>query len=694
VTSTNIGTYASATPASSGFSRRLGRLRGLLIAIAVFLVLLGAVSSMGTVSLTYYDLSQMAMSGATLALAAAGQTIVILSGGFDLSAAAVISLVNVVLASTFQDPGASPWLVLATGVGIGVLSGAFNGFFVAVLRMQPIVVTLSTMFILQGITLLVMDKPGGMVSPGLSELLIGDAIPNLLPKPILLIAVLLLLWAWLKRTRFGVAIYAIGSDFESARAAGVSTRFVQFMVYVIGGGCYGLAGAFISAQTGSADPLVGNPMLLQMFAAVVVGGTVLGGGRGGPLGTVFGAYILMMVVNILLVLNVSAYYSTVAEGTILILAVLAGSLNRSSTLARQIRHALMRASARSQGLLPSQRDGAPKFLRLPKLASMREARAGTVDPGFFSRHAETLRFAVPAYVCFAIVLLVTQATLGHALTSWSYFNSLIVLSSFLAVLALGQGSVILTGGLDLSLPWTIGLCGILLAGMVKGSDAALIYALPAVLLIGLFIGFVNGAGIVMLGISPIVMTLAVNGILQGIALVYSNGTPDGFSSPLLRRFMTDRELFVTPVVIFVGLFVVAAVTLLGRTVFGRRIYAVGNGERVAALSGVPVGRTLIGVYMLSGLCSAIVGTLLTGFSGQASLGMGDEYLLPSIAVVVIGGALITGGRGHYLGMLGGVLLLTALQTLLAGTTLPYATRAILFGVVILVAVMALRERRA
>ena len=97
--------------------------------------------------------------------------------------------------------------------------------------------------------------------------------------------------------------------------------------------------------------------------------------------------------------------------------------------------------------------------------------------------------------------------------------------------------------------------------------------------------------------------------------------------------------------------------------------------------------------MLSGLCSALVGVLLTGFSGQASLGMGDDYLLPSIAVVVVGGALITGGRGHYLGMLGGVFLLTSLQILLAGTTLPYAIRAILFGLVVLGAVMALRDRR-
>lgn len=686
------GTTARTSATSLAF-RRLSRHRGLLIAVAVFLVLLAVVASAGSVALSYYDLSQMATSGATLALAAIGQTIIILSGGFDLSAGAVISLVNVVLATHLAEPGTSALVPIGAGIAVGLLSGAFNGFFVAVLRMQPIVVTLSTMFILQGITLLVMDKPGGMVLPELGEFLVGDAIPNLLPKPILLLGVVLGLWAWLKRTRFGVAVYAIGSDFESAHSAGVPTRRVQFLVYVIGGGCYGLAGVFISAQTGSGDPLIGNPMLLQMFAAVVVGGTVLGGGRGGPLGTVFGAYILMMVVNILLVLNVSAYYSTVAEGGILILAVLAGSLSRTSTLGRQIRQFLVRWRARQAGLLPFQRSATPRHLRLPDSARP-STRTQAAPPGILVRHAGTLRYAVPAYVCFALVLVVTQVTLGHALTSWSYFNSLIVLSSFLAVLALGQGSVILTGGLDLSLPWTIGLCGILLAGMVKGSDAALIYALPAVLAIGLAIGLVNGLGIVMLGVSPIVMTLAVNGILQGMALVYSNGTPDGFSSPMLRQFMTGRALFFTPVVLFVAVFVVAAVLLLGRTVFGRRIYAVGNGERVAALSGVPVGRTLIGVYMLSGLCSAIVGVLLTGFSGQASLGMGDEYLLPSIAVVVIGGALITGGRGHYLGMLGGVLLLTALQTLLAGTTLPYATRAILFGLVVLIAVMALRERRA
>ena len=273
-------------------------------------------------------------------------------------------------------------------------------------------------------------------------------------------------------------------------------------------------------------------------------------------------------------------------------------------------------------------------------------------------------------------------------------NSLLVLSSFLVILALGQGVAILTGGLDLSVPWMIGFVGILTAGLIRGSDVVAIWVVPLGLALGAALGTVNGLGIVLLGLPPIVMTLAMNGILQGAALLYSNGTPAGFASPAQRWFMTAHVLGPTPVVWFLVLFVAAALLLLNRTVFGRRIYAVGNSVLVARFSAVGVGGTLIGVYALSGFCSALVGILLSGFSGQASLGMGDDYLLPSIAVVVVGGTLITGGRGYYLGMLGGVLLLTALSTLLAGTTLPAATRDIIFGLVVLGAVLALREKSA
>ncbi|HEY4164629.1 MAG TPA: ABC transporter permease [Dongiaceae bacterium] len=678
------------TTASSGLRGfRVGRYRGLIIAIVVFaaLMIVNAVMSRGPMS--YFEVSSLATGGAPLAIAAVGQTLVILTGGFDLSAGAVVSLVNVVLASNMPDSTSGILLWSLAGIGVGMATGAFNGFFIAFFRLQPIVVTLSTMFITQGLTLLVMDKPGGMIPGGLSSALAGDAVPNLIPMPLVLLAIIVLLWLWLKGGRFGTALYAVGSDAEAARARGIRVPWTLFLTYVLAGGCYGFSGVFVSAQTGAGDPLVGDSMLLQIFGAVVVGGTRLGGGRGGCVGSIVGAYILMIVVNILLVLNISAYYSTIVEGCILILAVLASAISRHSRAAKQLRGLVTRIRAWRNGMLPQQGHRAVQRLVLPGT----QIKASTAPmPSFLQRNAEAIRYALPAYVCFVIVLVVTEFTVGGALLHWGYYNSILVLSSFLLILALGQGTVILTGGLDLSVPWTIALCGILLAGTVNGHNGPLLYALPMVLVVGCLVGLANGIGIAIFGISPIVMTLAMNGILQGFALLYSQGTPAGFSSPLMRWFMTDKSNLVTPVVIFIALFVIAAVILHRRTPFGRRVYGLGNGEKVAMLSGISVDRTIMLVYMLSGFCSALVGSMLTGFSGQASLGMGDEYMLPSIAVVVVGGTLITGGRGSYLGMVGGVILLTALQTLLAGTMLPYATRVIIFGLVVLAAVVALRER--
>ena len=683
-----------ATPAPL---RWLARNRAPGVALLVFIGLFLLVDVISPGPMSYFDISFQASGATALALAAMGQTLVVLSGGFDLSAGAVISLVNAVLASQMNpaDPEASVTLWTFAGIATGMMVGAFNGFFVAVLRLQPIVVTLSTMFIVQGVTLLILSQPGGFIAPSLGALYMGDAVEGLLPAALVLLGAAALFWLWLKKTAFGVALYAVGSDPASAAATGVRVPLVRFGAYVLAGGFYGLAGVFISAQTGSGDPLVGNSLLLSMFAAVVIGGTRLGGGKGGLIGTVFGAFVLMVVVNILLALNVSAYFSTIAEGGVLLAAVLLGSLSRDSVLADRVRSLRGVLKARRAGTHVAQRPAADRKLAfIAARARPRAARDTLPEPGFFHRHAAALRYGLPAYACLLIVLVATQFALGNTLANWSFWNSLFVLSSFLVILALGQGSVILTGGLDLSVPWTIGLSGILLAGLVQGSDAALLYAVPAVLAVAALIGLLNGLGIVALGLSPIVVTLAANGILQGAALLYSGGTPSGFASPGLRWLMTAKVAEVTPVLVVLAAFVVAGTLLLGRTAFGRRVYAIGNSLDAARLSGIRTGRVIIGVYILSALCAALVGILLTGFSGQASLGMGDDYLLPSIAVVVVGGALITGGRGHFLGMVGGALLLTALQTLLAGTTLPYAFRAIFFGCVVLAAVLALRERRS
>jgi ribose transport system permease protein len=668
----------SAAVAPVGVMPELVRRRGLLTAILVFIVLLIAVNLLASAPMGYFDVSYMSAGGATLALAAVGQTLVILTGGFDLSAGAVISLVNVLLATHMGvTPGAEVlWAVI--GIAVGACVGAFNGLFVAALRLQPIVVTLAVMFVAQGLTLLVADKPGGNVPAGFTSFFTGSAIPNLLPAPLIVLAIVLAIWGLLKQTRFGTALYAIGSDVEAARFTGIRVGRTTFITYVLAGAAYGLAGVMVTAQTSTGDPLVGDPLLLQIFAAVVIGGTVLGGGRGGCVGTVFGAYSLMLIVNILLVLNVPAYYSTVVEGLILILAAFMGAAHGGLPIARwlaaprlRLSHPVTGSRAKAVVLTPEEAVTPP---RVP----------------WRVRHAEALRYAIPSYLCFLVVLAVTGWMYGGI--GFRYLAALAVLSSFLIVLALGQGAVILTGGLDLSVPWTIGLAGILVAGFAQGTAASAIWAVPLVLLIGAATGFLNGTGVVIFGLPPIVVTLGMNGILQGVALLYSGGTPSGFAPPSIRWVMTGHLLGVAPVIWLILIFIVLASLLLTRTPFGRRIYAVGNSQRVARLAGVNVGRTIILVYMLSGLCAALVGIMLSGFSGQASLGMGDDYLLPSIAVVVVGGTLITGGRGSYIGMVGGVLLLTALQTLLAGTTTPPAIREILYGAVVLAAVVALRDR--
>ena len=666
-----------------------GKHRGLIAAALVFAAMLAVLVVISPKGLGYYDLASLATNGAPLALAAIGQTIIIIAGGFDLSAGAAISLVNALVATTPQETATGQIGAVALGLAAGAAVGALNGFFVAFMRLQSIVVTLSTMFVVRGVTLIVLPDPGGSVAETLTRLLTGAAIPGILPAAAIVVAGGLLLWALVKRTRFGTAVYAVGSDPEAAHAVGISTQWTRFFAFVLGGLFYGAAGVFIGAQTGSADPLVGDPLLLETFTAVVLGGTLLGGGRGGALGSVIGAYTLTMMINILLALDVSAYYSTIAEGVVLILAVVGASLGRESVIVESVRRAGLWVRARAEGVSASQ---VKTGLSSERSASRSNGAVASRAP-WLDRNREQLSHILPAYIAFVLVVIATQFVYSENIVfSLKYYNSLIVLSAFLGILALGQGSVILAGGLDLSVPWTIGFCGILAAGLIQGSNAATIWAVPLALGVGALIGFANGFGVAMLGLPPIVVTLATNGMLQGAALLYSNGTPSGFASPALKWLMTGALGRLTPVVVLMAVFVVFAVTLLGRTVFGRWIYAVGNSPRASYLSGVDVKSTTIGVYVLSGFCAGLVGVLLTGFSGQASLGMGDDFLLPSIAVVIVGGTLITGGRGNYIGMLGGVLLLTALQTLLAGTTLPHSVRDIIYGIVVLVSVLALRDR--
>ena len=180
-------------------------------------------------------------------------------------------------------------------------------------------------------------------------------------------------------------------------------------------------------------------------------------------------------------------------------------------------------------------------------------------------------------------------------------------------------------------------------------------------------------------------------LLTGLVLIVTNGVPAGSSPGPLSHLMSGRVGGLFPnVVLPVVVFVAAAALLLGAAHTGRRVYAVGNSTRVAHLSGINVRAVIVSVYVVSGLCAGLAGLLLLGFANQSFIGMGDSYLLPSIAVVMIGGTSALGGKGAYLGTVGGALLLELLDTISGSLFGSAAVQDIIYGAVIFVAMILAR----
>ena len=209
-----------------GFGARVDHYRGLIIAVGALLAMLIAWISLSATRVGLYDIGSVISSSTTLALAAIGQTIVVLSGGFDLSASAVVSLSNVLAVRFVQGTPIEQWggvaLIIAIGGGIGLVNGAVIAWF----RLQSIVVTLATMFMVQGLTLLIQNKPGGSIGEQFGGFITSDLIADKVPMSAAVLVLALLLWSFMKRTRFGVGLYALGSDPDGAYANGMPlTRY-------------------------------------------------------------------------------------------------------------------------------------------------------------------------------------------------------------------------------------------------------------------------------------------------------------------------------------------------------------------------------------------------------------------------------------------------------------------------------------
>jgi ribose transport system permease protein len=303
-----------------------------------------------------------------------------------------------------------------------------------------------------------------------------------------------------------------------------------------------------------------------------------------------------------------------------------------------------------------------------------------------SHAAQRRRFdpaVVTAFACI-VLLLFLGSLYSRSFLSPEYLLQQLKVASFLGVIATGMMLVILLGQIDLSVPWVVAVGGMMSTAAAGWGSTGEALAIPFGVLCGVALGFANGFGVAYLRIPSMIITLAVNAVAQGLMVVHTGGfSPQDSSSAAMRVLATGHFLFGAPNAMLVWAAVGGAtVFLLTRTTFGRAIYGIGNRERAAYLSGVRTQRVVLFTFAIAGGLSAFGGVLLAGYASKAAQAMGDAYLLPSIAAVVLGGASILGGRGSYFGTVAGVILITLLQSILSVVQIEEAGRQVIYGGVI------------
>lgn len=327
-------TSAAPTPAPSSLGagmtvgRRLRRnawVVGLYVLVGLLLVLTRIIKP----SYGSGDIQSLAVGVLPIVFAAAAQTVAVISGGIDLSVGSIMALTNVTAAALMADKGNADVVALPAIVavlGLGVVVGAINGVLVVKSRVPDIVVTLAMSFVWAGAALLVLSSPGGGAAAWFMSLATGSLVIDWLPKAFLvMLVVLALIWVPLRRSRLGLALYAVGSDRLAALRSGVDVDRTRVLAYTVTGLFSACGGLALTMSTGIGIPVPG-PYTLGGVAAIVLGGVSLVGGIGGMAGPVAAAFVLALIRADLVFLGVDPNYSTVIQGTILVIVVMIGGL--------------------------------------------------------------------------------------------------------------------------------------------------------------------------------------------------------------------------------------------------------------------------------------------------------------------------------------------------------------------------------
>jgi ribose transport system permease protein len=289
-----------------------------------------------------------------------------------------------------------------------------------------------------------------------------------------------------------------------------------------------------------------------------------------------------------------------------------------------------------------------------------------------------------ALLLVSVVLMPLSRFISPSLGSWSTVSAILVVSSMLTLIGFGQGLVILVGELDLSLPSTISLAGVLTTAWMGASASPVTFL--EILGIAALIGLLNGIGVTLLKVPSFIMTLGTQLIIAGVALGYTKGTVPGTTPGFLADLMLGHWWGIPiPIYLLLGAAILGTV-IQSYTSFGRRLYAVGSNRATAHVTGIDVNRVIIGAFVVSAICAALTGMLLVGYGGGATLNMGDPYFLSSIAVVVVGGSSILGGRGSYLGTVVAAIFLTTISTLIQSVGISQGWQTFIYGFLIVLVV--------
>ncbi|MDY3121977.1 ABC transporter permease [Suipraeoptans intestinalis] len=312
--------------------------------VLVVTILVGSAVHMATGNFfTAYNTSTLTRAAAFVILVGFGQTLVLLTGGIDLSVATIGSVCGLLSAIFMVKYGINPYIAMIVASAVGIVLGGINGFFIAYFKMTPFIVTLATMQIYQGIVYIITKGMPITGMPKAAERLANGVVGGVLPNiVIIMVIVCIILTVLLKKTKTGRYIYALGGNRNCAKIVGISTERVEVLVYCLSGFLSAMAGVLMACRLASFQASIGESWQMGSITAAVLGGTSMAGGIGSVVGTIIGGLLSSVISTCITLLRISSYWETVVTGAVVLIAVFVDAVKDNSVIREKIRHALHR----------------------------------------------------------------------------------------------------------------------------------------------------------------------------------------------------------------------------------------------------------------------------------------------------------------------------------------------------------------